>query len=259
MGYEVTNKSTAHGLLTPHGFNTPHKFPQIGDSLTDLKLNLTKNLYPTGRVWQIPENSFFEKLHIAINISYIRLILDAKATINSTIPDNISFDEDDAALWEYRLGLISNVLVPLEDRRNAILRKLSFPANVKARQHPLYIESQLQAAGFDVYIHENTQPYRTPQDVVALVLTNAQHGSPSQHGAAMQHGSSGFDVIANSINPLEIFNVGGDDNLRAAFFISGVLIENPASVSLQRQKEFRELVLKLKPAHTIAFLLINYI
>lgn len=258
MGYEVTNKSTQHGDLTPHGFNTPHRFPILGESITDLKLSLTKDLYPTGRAWQIREKSNFEDFHVAINMSYIRLIQDAKRTIDSTLPDNDIFDEEDAVLWEYRLGLISNVFVSLEDRRVAILRKLAFPANIKARQHPLYIESQLQAAGFDVYIHENTIPYKTPEEIVALVLTNVQHGVPSQHGSQFQHGSSGFDLIANSINSNEIYNVGGDENLWATFFISGVLIENPASVLLQRQKEFRELVLKLKPAHTIAFLLINY-
>lgn len=258
MAYEVIDSSTPHGIEVPHGFDTPHRFPQVGESLTDILLSLTKSLYPTGRAWQMPEKKNFENLHSALNVSFIRLIIDGKETINSTIPDNDKFNEEDAALWEYRLGLISNILVDLDDRKSALLRKLAYPANVKARQHPLYIETQLQAAGFDVYIHENTIPYQNPADVVALILANAQHGVPSQHGPSFQHGAGGFDVIANSIKPNEVYNFGGDDFLYSTFFISGLNIEDIATIPLQRQKEFRELVLKLKPAHTVAFLLINY-
>lgn len=259
MVYQVTNKSTAHGLLTPHGLNTPHKFPEPTDAVTKILLILAKDLYPTGRAWIIPENSNFENLHKAIDTSFARLILDAKATIDSTLPDNDGFDEDDAKIWEYRLGLITNVLIPLEDRRQAILRKLAYPANVQPRQHPFYIESQLQAAGFDVYVHENTKPYRTPSDILALSLTNVQHGGDTQHANSTQHGSGTFEVIANSLDPDEVFNIGGNDKLWATFFISGVNIEDIAQVPLERQKEFRELVLKLKPAHTVAFTLVNYI
>lgn len=259
MGYEVTNKSTAHGENTPHGFNTPHKFPVATTPLTKILLLLTKNLYPTGRAWIMPEKSELKNLHDSFNTSYARLVLDANATIDSTIPDNDGFDIDDIGLWEFRLGLISNPLVPIDDRRQAVLRKLAYPANVKARQHPLYIESQLQTAGFDVFIHENTKPYQTPEDIISVSALNVQHGEPTQHGDATQHGSGSFDVIANSLDPNEIFNIGGDDKLFATFFIGGLNLGDIAEVPIERQIEFRELVLKLKPAQTVAFTLINFV
>ena len=198
-------------------------------------------------------------LHKAINLSYARLVEDADATIDSTFPDNTIFNEEDAELQEYRLGLISNPNVFLEYRKTAILRKLAYPANVKSRQHPLYIESQLRSAGFDVRIYENVKPYKTPADVISVVLTNVQHGEPTQHDDSIQHGSGSFKVIANSLNPDEAFNIGGDLKLWSTFFISGVTLEDMANIPFEREKEFRELVLKLKPAHTVAFTLINFV
>lgn len=258
MAYEVTNKSTQHGVDTPHGFNTPHRFP-VAFSLGEILFDQTKNLYPTGRAWYLPNNGDFESLHKAINLSYTRLIIDAKDTINSTFPDNDKFTEEDADLWEFRLGLISNSLIDLEIRKTAILRKLAYPANVQPRQHPFYIESQLQAAGFDVFIHENVKPFQTPEDIAAAGLTNVQHGGTTQHADSTQHGSGSFKVVANSLDPEESFNIGGDENLWATFFIDASVLGDMAEVPKERELEFRELVLKLKPAHTIAFLLINFV
>jgi len=259
MTYQVTNKSTQHGSLTPFGFNTPHKFPTTEESVSEFFFRLSQDLYPTGRAWYMPTDSYFEGLHKSINLAYTRLVNDAKDTIDSTLPDNDKFVEDDADLWEYRLGLITNSLVSLEDRRTAILRKLAYPANVQARQHPLYIESQLQDAGFNVYVHENIKPYKTPEDVVAISLTATQHGGITQHADSTQHGSGSFQVIANSLDPNEVFNIGGDENLWATFFIGGEALGDMADISSERQKEFRELVLKLKPAHLVVFTLINFV
>ena len=44
----------------------------------------------------------------------------------------------------------------LEERKAAILRVLSYPNNIPERQSKSFIEDQLQLAGFNVYIHENT-------------------------------------------------------------------------------------------------------
>ena len=259
MAYEVTSKSTKHSAATPHGYSTLHRYPQSDPSLQDIVINLTKSLYPTGRAWQMSQLSTFERFHIAINRSYLRLINDANALINSTIPDNEDFSKEDAELWEYRLGLITNPLVDLEKRKLSILRKLAFPSNIKSRQHPLYIQKQLRDAGFDVYIHENTVPYTRPEDIVAIPLSNLQHGGGTQHGPSTQHGTANFQVIANSIRPNEIYSIGGDENLYSTFYISGENIGDQAVVPQQREREFRELVLKIKPAQTVAFLIVNFI
>lgn len=258
MAYEVTNKSTVHGLGTPHGYNTPHKLPTAqGENLTDIMSGLARQLYPTGRAWWMQNNGVFDNLHKAINRSFIRVLNDSDLTIDSCFPDNTNFDENDASLWEYRLGLRVNPNIPLALRKEAILRKMAYPRGIEARQNKLFIESQLRLAGFDVYVHENLPPYQTPDQIVALSLELTQHGGGTQHGIATQHGYVNFDVIANEAIVSESFSVGSG-NLWATFFIGGENLGDMATIPANRLIEFKELVLKLKPAHLICFTFINF-
>lgn len=261
--YEVTAKSTQFGYNTPHGPKTPHKYP-IEEEVdrSRILMGLVRELYPSGRAFNMPEKGVFENLHKALNVSFMRLVNDARLTIDSTIPDNGNFSAEDAELWEYRLGLFINPPISLEARKQAIKRKMSYPSNMKARQHPLFLQHQLQIAGFNVYIHENRfyesgeLIYKRPDEIIDLGFEPTQHGGDSQHGLGTQHGSAGFEVIANKIGT-ESYGVG-ENNLWATFFIGGEQLGQMAAVPENRKNEFRELVLKLKPAHTVAFLFINY-
>lgn len=256
--YEVTEKSTMHGLGTPHGIRTPHRYPTTSDSLSVIFDDLITKLYPTGRAFYMKKNGTFNLLHQAINRSFIRVVQDGRLTIDGTNPNSVNFESNDATLWEYRLGLTTNLNIPLEQRKQAILRKMAYPSNIKARQHPSFIQSQLQLAGFDVYVHENTIPYKTPADIIALSLGTTQHANNVQHGIGTQHGSLNFDVIANYPYINENYTVG-IDNLWATFFIGGENLGEVANVPSNRMVEFKELVLKLKPAHTVAFIFINFV
>lgn len=257
--YQVENKSTQHGLETPFGPKTPHRFPTIpGQTLNDIMSGLSRQLYPTGRAWWMPKNGVFDSFHNAINLSLIRIVNDSDKTIDSTFPDNVNFDENDCSIWEYRLGMTTNNSLSIEVRKEAIKRKMAFPSNIKARQSQLFIESQLQLAGFNVWVHENTSPYKTPDEILALTLDIVQHGVDTQHGGSTQHGFSGFDVIANETVLKESHSVGSG-NLWATFFIGGENLGDIASVPMSRIFEFKELVLKLKPANTVAFTFINYV
>jgi len=254
--------NTVHKNSTPHGFKTPHRFPSLVGNDLEILNALSVQLYPTGRAWYRPENGVFDNFHKAINTSLLRLIQEGRLLIDQTFPDNENFTERDAELWEFRLGLITNDSIDIEIRRGNILRKLGYPNNVRARQNPGFIESQLRSSGFDVYVHENTFPYKTPNEIAVSVIEPLQHGRglqfETQHGQGSQHGGQSFDVIANSILSFENFSVG-DDNLWATFFIGGVNLGDIAEIKESRLEEFKELVLKLKPAHTVAFTFINYI
>lgn len=257
--YEVTKNSTQFGYNTPHGYKTPHKYPFTeGETRTELMLNLVRQLYPTGRAFIIPEGGVWENLHKAINTSFLRLITDALLTIDANIPDNENFSLEDAKVWEYRLGLFENPPIPLQERMKAIRRKMAYPSNIIARQHPLFIQHQLQLAGFNVYIHENKfyengeLVHKQPDEIIDLGFEPTQHGGGTQHG--VQHGSAGFELIANKIGA-ESYGVG---NLWATFFIGGEQLGEMATVPEVRKREFRELVLKLKPAQTAAWLFIEY-
>jgi hypothetical protein len=263
--YEVTEKSTVFGLKTPFGLRTPFRFPNpSGVSLTDLFSSLALQLYPTGRAFNLLKNSIMDKFHSAINMSFIRLLNDAKSTIDSCFPDNENFDENDCALWEYRFGITTNELLDLPNRRLAIYRRMSRGRNIPARQHILYLEYQLQSAGFDVYVYENgfieggVLVHKRPNEILALIPPTTQHGGSSQHGIGLQHGGVNSEVIANSYKPNELYSVG-DNYLSKTFFIGGSSLGTTAIVPENRQEEFRELVLKLKPAHLVVFTFIDYL
>ena len=266
MPYTVTERSTMHGLNAPHGLRTPHRYPTTpGDSFTDIFEDLTHQLYPTGRVWYMKRLGVFDRFHKAINRSFIRVVEDCGFTLDSFFPDNTNFTEEDATLWEYRLGLVTNTSLPLSVRMDAIRRKFTYPGNVIARQHPLFIQSQLQAAGFDVYVHENKffeggeWVHKTPSEVGGLSVANTQHGGITQHGGGTQHGALNYEAVANSADPIENYAVGGEDNLWATFFIGGEMLGDMTNVPSSRLYEFKELILKLKPAHTVAYLFINFV
>ena len=249
---------TAHGYGIEHGLSTPHKYPDKTSSIVSSFSDLSSQQYPTGRVWYMSENSNFKAFHEAINTSFARLIEDSNLSLDKMLPDNDNFDENDAELWEYRLGLITNINTDLELRKASIKRKLGHPNNVKARQSASYIEYQLQLAGFNVYLHENTLPYRTPSDIVEISSNLIVHNDTLLHGNSIIHGGESFDVIANSIEPNEQYSYGDDSNLWSTFFIGGPNLGDIATVPIDRQREFKELVIKLKPAHLTAFTFINY-
>ena len=178
--------------------------------------------------------------------------------------DFSDFTSDDATDWERRLGMIVSPLVDLDLRKLAIKRKMNHPGDIKSRQHYLYIEGQLRAAGFDVYVYENRFPYggsyytRTLFDIIGGVgIDDLQHGD-KQHGDS-QHGGTYSNIIANYIDETLDSNFAIPSNLRCTFFIGGSPLGQFANVPIERKQEFRQLILKLKPAQMVGYLLINYI
>ena len=207
--------------------------------------------------------SILDRLHLALNKSLIRLLDDSRLTLDSTLPDNENFTLEDCSLWEYRFGMTTNSSLSLEQRMSAVLRRMARGRNVKARQSRLYLEYQLRLAGFDVYVFENgfmengVLVYKTPNEITGNSGLNVQHGNGLQHGIGVQHGNVGFDLIANSSDPNESFSVGS--NSWATFFIGGQVLGQMAEVEQKREKEFRELVLKLKPAHLVSYIFVNFV
>lgn len=228
-------------------------------------LSLTKQLYPTGRAFKMPKDGWLESLHYALSLSENRAYNDAVALLYAILPDNAEFTEDDAYDWERRLGMITGLGVSLEDRKKAIKRKINHPGNIPARQHYLYIQGQLQAAGFEVYVYENRFPYgggtyytRSIFDVAGSGGVNEfQHGD-AQHGDE-QHGGAYGNIIVNHIDETLDQSFFITSNLRNTFFIGGNPLGSFANIPANRKDEFRQLILRLKPAHMVGYLLINYV
>lgn len=201
-------------------------------SLREKIESLFKQLLPTGRAFQSPYNGWLTTLNRALAISENKAYNDALDILDAILPDNEGFTEEDATDWERRLGMIVSPGVTFEDRKLAIKRKLAHPGRVKARQNYLYIESQLQAAGFDLYVYENftSIPIRPFTTIIANYVDE--------------------DLDAATFTVPVIF--------RGTFFIGS----NPygfANVPIERKDEYRQLVLRLKPAQMVAYSLTNYV
>lgn len=261
----ITNKDnrTVHGVAK-FGFNTPHRYPTFNAGAKDFT-NLVNSLYPTGRAWYLPEDSVYKAFHEVMNKSFLRVKDYISLMMDGYFPDNDNFNESDCVFWENKLGLITSNSLSLEQRKQIIYRKIAFPQNIKARQHITYIQSQIDLYGFDCKVYENifqdvngNYYHESPENIIQQTLLDTQHGNGIQHGGGIQHGKGSFDVIANQISD-EIYNIGGDNHLWATFFIASKnTLYAGATIPKDRKDEFKELILKLKPAHLIAFCLINY-
>lgn len=234
-------------------------------SVASKLISLTRQLYPTGRAFKMPEDGYLHRLHRALVISEEAAYSNALAVLNSVLPDNANFTADDATDWERRLGLISNPAVSLADRKAAIIRKMNHPGRVLGRQHYLYLQGQLQAAGFDVYVYENRvsdgmggyttmNPLTVSGGVGAFIRRHGMY----RHGQ-FRHGSYYRNIIANHINEEMDWQFSTGDNLRSTFFIGGSTLGDFADVDINRKDEFRQLILRVKPVQTVGFLLINYV
>lgn len=226
-------------------------------------LNLSKSLYPRGRAFKMPFGGDLEKLQKALVVSEDKAYNLGLTTLDTILPDNDNFTEKEALKWERRLGLITNSLTPLVDRKLALLRKINHPGTIIARQHFLYLQGQLRNAGFDVFVHENRFPIgggnfetKIPNEVIGF-SGEAVHSPLVQHGQ-FQHGSSFADKIANSIDPAidALFDIG--NNFRSTFFISGAVLGDFATIPASREAEFRQMVLRIKPVQMIAFLFLDF-
>jgi uncharacterized protein YmfQ (DUF2313 family) len=249
-------------------------------------LRLTKKLYPTGRAFRIPAGGEIEKFHLALAESEEQAFNDAVSILDSILPDNDNFSVEDAQQWEERLGMISNPLVSLSDRKLAIIRKMNHPGDIQARQSWDYLQNSLQAAGFDVYIYENI-PELSIEQLFLNVSSGSgavgqqglgqqgdfQQGSPysvyhglfevAQQGIGQQgdfqEGSYIYkNKVANYIDEDldKMFNFGS--NYRSTFYICDSVLGSFAEVDINRKEEFRQLILKIKPVQSIGILFINY-
>lgn len=227
----------------------------------DTLLKISRSLYPKGRAFKFPFGGVLESLHKGLALSEERLFSDSINILDTILPDNVAFAEVDAVKWERRLGLITEPLTSLADRKLALLRKINHPGTIVARQHFLYLQGQLQGAGFNVFVHENRFPFgggfitKTPAQILGTIGA-AVHSPIVQHGQINQ-GEIFSEKVVNSIDPAidAVFEEG--DNFRSTFFIGAEILGDFASIPASRVTEFRQLILKTKPVQTIAFLFID--
>ncbi len=225
---------------------------------------LFERFYPKGWAFKIPFDGIRAKVNEALALSENRAYSDAVLTNSSLLPDSKYFGTEDADIWEQRLGLINGTGLSIATRRENILRKYAFPGTIIARQNYRYIERELQAAGFDVYVHENRFPDGGGGFETKTYQQFVDYEGFSVYGAAMGYGfmcygeTKDFRVV-NYLDAGLDDSFDFDNNLERTFFIGGSVAGTYADVLLAREEEFRKLILTLKPVQTGAYLVINYI
>jgi len=227
----------------------------------DQILKLTKQLYPTGRVWWFNFNNIFSKFHEGLALSESRALQTCTGLLNSILPDNENFTEEDAYNWESALGLYIQTGLSLADRKLAILRKMQHPGDIPARQHYLYLQGQLQLAGFDVFIHENRIDIGGGIYEIVNIISSLYGNFNYGDNVYGNTGIGDYTKIANYVSESKDldFDFGDDINLRATFFVGGETFGTRADINEDRKNELRHLILTIKPAQTAGFLLIDYI
>lgn len=269
------------------------------DFITESIQALSRQLYPNGRAFWMPaplesddeyisesgdpytdesgddyvsedpikDGGILYRLHRALGISEAKLWTDARSTYDSIFPDNDNFTMQDALDWNVRLGIVTNN-TDFATMKAAIIRKMNYPGTVAPRQSAVYLQEQLQAAGFDLYIYENYFPdgmggyyAKTPAEVLGLPTGQASYGNfdygQLDYGAT--YALEGVTIIANHIEAEEDADFVIGDNYFSTFYIAGSSISTFASVPLERQSELRQLILTIKPLQAVGFCFINYV
>lgn len=238
--------------------------------IDDTLLELSKQLYPQGRAFKMPPGGTFEDLTIALNKSKGQAYTDAISILNDIIPDNAAFGTDDATDWERRLAIIGNSLIPLANRKAAILQKMAYPGTDAPRCAASYLTAQLQLAGFNVKVYENrfytgspaSWVTMTPEEILGADVGDASYNlfGYGELGYGDTFALSGVTKVVNYIEEAkdEIFVIS--PNYRSTFFIADPSnITTFATVLLTQKAQFRQLILQLKPAQTVGFLFVNYV
>lgn len=241
-------------------------------------LDVSKRLFPKGKAFLFVPGGVMDKILLGLAKSEARLLDDMVGIYDSMFPDNENFTEEDAINWEKKLGIVARVGVSLANRKLAICQKMFYPSSDAPRQHYLYIQEQLRAAGFDVYVHLNPLGM-APEDALALVdatqhqttlehedtvehsgfgLFASIHSDDLMHGDEVEHGAGYDNIVVNYVDADKDATYVFNNNYKFSFFIAGLTYTDFASVSLERKEEFRQLILQLKPMHTQAILYINY-
>lgn len=220
-------------------------------------LRLTTRLYPTGLAFRQPVDGFKQAVNTALAQSEANVYGELLGIFDEILPDNDNFTEDDAAVWERRLAIRTSPGTTLDDRKAAIGRKYASPGDIPARQHYLYLERELQAAGFNVFVHESNDGNDNVIEIGAVIgnqYGTFQYGQ-EQYGPELNN----LDIVANYIDTERDSNFVIPADVKALFYIGGPVLGDVATIPTERREEFRQLILSVKPLQTVGILLINYI
>lgn len=239
-------------------------------------MNMFKHLLPTGRAWNLtaekPLKAFFRCLDVlrVDAVNYFNLLyLDINPKTTRLLEQ-----------WEEQFGLSKGYLTEAQRRE-----RVAAAWRDVGGQSPAYIQEVLRNNGFDVYIHEWFDPadrpavgqkqHVTPRNPLSImsaqyaeVLPVVDCGEPlALCGEEFAHagnylGLLGYPLVNKFVYDADKYGytVPIDPAYWYHFFyVCGPNFGDVAQVEATRRAEFEALILKIKPAHLWAGVIVRYI
>ena len=248
-----------------------------------------QKLLPKGRAFRLPFENDLYKFHQAQAKEPERICDFYVDVRDSGLPPNVPSDALDD--WETFLGLMANSNLTDTERNERALGKLTAVGG----QGPDYIQDQLQAAGFPIFVYENN-PATGAREYITLLGDTGIQMNDFQLGDFTDRinpaSLTGFLLANPPIWENEKDYLGsqlGDTNVEMNDFQLGEFTETlliefeyqiPADsatfiffwflagpggifdfvdIPADRQNDFESLVFQLKPAHTWVIAQVNYV
>jgi hypothetical protein len=204
----------------------------------DLK-DVLISLLPQGSAWQLDEDGDFYKTLEGSGLNHKPAFEFIKSIAFTREPLQTPFLSD----LEKEYGLITNSSLTEQERRDYLHGVVYAPRSTGTAE---YLETQLQAAGFDVQVHVN---------------------SPAVDPGKFYGGGGGEMITNNIFYDRTIVEARHDQALWSyVFFIGGDAVRDsngylqaiaPVAISDELKILFRQLVLKYKPVHSWGVAVIN--
>ena len=207
------------------------------------------------------------RLMRALGIQFAIAWTAARGVSDAQLPDNLNFTLDDCNDWYRRLGIYNSGLLTRSQMIAGITQWWNHNNPPINCQNYLYIQNQLQLAGFNVNVYENRFPLggtyitKTISEVLGEPVGNSVYGG-IVYGEAVYGGTYSLDGVTICANYLEDASDASVvvTNWRSTFYIADPSgITTFATIPAARHIEFRQLLIKLKPIHTIGILFVNYV
>lgn len=239
-------------------------------------INVFKHLLPTGRAWTITTEKTLRKFFEAL-IDLVSNPKDAADDIYLDIFPSTTTKLDD---WESQFG-VGQIRLPEAQRRE----RLAAAWRDVGGQSPAYIQDQLQANGFNVYVHDwwvpGTEPAigtdtpATPRNPLSVLNPQYAVNIPGVDcGEALAACGEAFAECGNFVGsvgyPLvnkfvydsdEIgYTVSSDPETWPFFmYVGGENFGDIAEVPAIRRYEFEALLLKIRPAQLWIGVIVRYV
>lgn len=218
-----------------------------------------KRLAPIGEAYKLFKNTENEKLVRALAEEPGRIKDFYDLVQLSGVPDG-NIPADALSDWETFLNLPKNDSLTDEERNQRITGKYAGQGG----QGPDYIQDVMQAAGFPVYVFENIPPV-DPTGLPGIVI----HGPPNytekrRYDATLGGFTLGSKTLGaflgTGIEPVEVAIPSDSTKWIYVFFLTGPSgLGDFVNISADKETDFRNQILQIKPAHAWVLAQVNFI